>query len=46
VGASVGCASHHQGGQSEVSRDADTLARLREVTRAYQRVPGSWRDAP
>ena len=46
VGAVVGCTSHHQGGHSEVAHDADTLARLREATRAFQRVPGSWRDAP
>ncbi len=45
-GAAVSCNSHRQGGQSEVAHDADTLARLREITRAYQRVPGSWRDAP
>ncbi len=45
-GAAVSCSSHRQGGQSEVAHGADTLARLREITRAYQRVPGSWRDAP
>lgn len=45
-GAAISCNSHRQGGQSEVAHDADTLARLREITRVYQRVPGSWRDAP
>jgi len=46
LGAVVACASHRQGGHSEVAHDADILARLREALRAYQRVPGSWRDAP
>ncbi|MFC7409703.1 hypothetical protein [Hydrogenophaga atypica] len=45
-GATVSCHQHRQGGQSEVAHDADTLNRLRESTRTYERVPGSWRDTP
>lgn len=45
-GATISCHHHRQGGQSEVAHEVDTLIRLRDSTRAFQRVPGSWRDAP